>query len=187
MYKYILAILLSINHLIALSILDKNISKNMVITDKFIGIMSELDSSNSVQKDFNDEEYPLKIFNANGDLVSNNIYILFRIFSDKITKHSLNNLKDFAKIAIQNYDTHVVLRLNAYHKQGKKYNKILLHKRTDKLIYLLERLGVSYDRIYIEDIVPQESNLLEEILGNNREINLYLYYPNYKKDYKEIY
>ena len=245
MYKYILTTLLSITHLIALSVFDINITTNIAITDKFTKILNELDSSNSVQKDFDDDECPLKIFNddedrdgvednfdmcpnticdlevnyegcskkniydydgdgvfnnidkcphtlkgfkidwENGCPVSSNISILFRIFSDKISKHSLNNLRDFAKLAIQNYNSHVVLRLNAYHKYGEKYEEILLHQREDKLIYLLQILGISSNRIYIEDIIPQESNLSSEILRNNREINLYLDYPNYKEDDKD--
>ena len=54
MYKYILAILLSITHLIAFTDINSTIKKiddNSFLTKRIMRIMSELDSSNSVQKD----------------------------------------------------------------------------------------------------------------------------------------
>jgi len=86
MYKYILAILLSINHLIALTDINitvKRIDNDSFLTVRIMRIMSELDSSNSVQKDLDCEE-------------EIDISIVLLINKNKITiKYWKNRLNDF--------------------------------------------------------------------------------------------
>jgi len=108
--------------------------------------------------------------------------ILFQIFSDEISKRSRREIRNFVKAVNQNYNSQIIIKSNAYYKSGEEYNSTLSNQRIDKLSDILEFLGVHRNRIYTENIVPQESNSSQEILAKNREMYLSINYLDYNAD-----
>ena len=122
------------------------------------------------------------LVNSEGCPLSISTSILFRIFSNKISKHSIDDIINFSKSLNRNYTAQIIIKPNRYYKYGEKYNDTLLNKRIDSLIYIFQILGISQNRIYIDNVLPQESNSSKEILEKNREIYLSINYINSSED-----
>jgi len=186
MYKYILTILLLISNIFALSVFDTiNLKTSWSGIDEYpIKIYEADQDGDGILNHFDKCPNTIKGFavNSDGCPICSCTTVSFQIFSDEISKHSRREIRDFVKAVNQNYNSQIIIKSNAYYKSGEEYNNRLSNERIDRLSYILEFLGVHRNRIYIEDIVPQESNSSQEILAKNREMYLSVNYLDYNAD-----
>jgi len=117
--------------------------------------------------------------NSEGCPICSCTTVLFQIFSNKVSRLSRREIRDFAKAVNKNYNSQIIIKYNAYYKSGEEYDNTISNQRINNLSDILVFLGVHRNRIYIAKVAPQESNSSQEILAKNREMYLSVNYLDY--------